>query len=47
MKGKRILISVGITVALAALATDDAKCGFACHTIVKKQDYVFTVYPKR
>jgi hypothetical protein len=25
----------------------DAKCGFACHTIVKKQDYVFTQYPKR
>jgi Cytochrome P460 len=26
---------------------NDAKCGFACHTIVKKQDYVFTQYPKR
>ena len=26
---------------------NDAKCGFACHTVVKKQDYVFTVYPKR
>jgi Cytochrome P460 len=25
----------------------DAKCGFACHTVVKKQDYVFTAYPKR
>jgi hypothetical protein len=25
----------------------DAKCGFACHTIVQKQDYVFTTYPKR
>jgi hypothetical protein len=25
----------------------DAKCGFACHTIVKTQDYVFTEYPKR
>ena len=25
----------------------DAKCGFACHTIVKKQDYVFTEYAKR
>src|SRR5258706_3938711 len=23
------------------------KCGFACHTIVKNQDYVFTEYPKR
>jgi hypothetical protein len=26
---------------------NDAKCGFACHTIVKNQDYVFTVYGKR
>ena len=26
---------------------NDAKCGFACHTIVKKQDYVFTEYAKR
>ena len=26
---------------------NDAKCGFACHTIVKQQDYVFTVYGKR
>jgi hypothetical protein len=26
---------------------NDAKCGFACHTVVKKQDYVFTEYPKR
>ncbi len=25
----------------------DAKCGFACHTIVQKQDYVFTEYAKR
>jgi Cytochrome P460 len=25
----------------------DAKCGFACHTIVKQQDYVFTKYAKR
>jgi hypothetical protein len=25
----------------------DAKCGFACHTIVKANDYVFTAYPKR
>ena len=24
-----------------------AKCGFACHTIVKAKDYVFTAYPKR
>jgi len=26
---------------------DDAKCGFACHTIVKTRDYVFTEYGKR
>ena len=25
----------------------DAKCGFACHTIVQAKDYVFTAYPKR
>jgi hypothetical protein len=26
---------------------NDAKCGLACHTIVKKRDYVFTEYAKR
>jgi hypothetical protein len=26
---------------------NDAKCGFACHTIVKAKDYVFTAHPKR
>jgi len=26
---------------------NDAKCGFACHTIVATKDYVFTAYPKR
>jgi hypothetical protein len=26
---------------------NDAKCGFACHTIVKGRDYVFTDYAKR
>jgi hypothetical protein len=26
---------------------NDAKCGFACHSIVKAKDYVFTAYPKR
>jgi hypothetical protein len=26
---------------------NDAKCGYACHTIVKKQDYVFTAYGTR
>ena len=25
----------------------DAKCGFACHTIVKSRDYVFTQYARR
>jgi hypothetical protein len=25
----------------------DAKCGFACHTIVQKRDYVFTDYAHR
>jgi hypothetical protein len=24
-----------------------ANCGYACHTIVKAKDYVFTAYPKR
>jgi cytochrome P460 len=26
---------------------NDAKCGFACHTIVKNRDYVFTDYARR
>jgi len=26
---------------------NDAKCGFACHTVVKNRDYVFTDYAKR
>ena len=26
---------------------NDARCGFACHTIVKTRDYVFTDYGKR
>ena len=26
---------------------NDAKCGLACHTIVKARDYVFTDYAKR
>jgi hypothetical protein len=26
---------------------NDAKCGFACHTLVKKRDYVFTDYGRR
>jgi hypothetical protein len=24
-----------------------AKCGYACHTLVKAKDYVFTTYGKR
>lgn len=27
--------------------SNDAKCGFACHTIVKSRDYVFTEYGRR
>jgi hypothetical protein len=26
---------------------NDARCGFACHTIVKNRDYVFTECAKR
>jgi hypothetical protein len=26
---------------------NDAKCGFACHTVVKTRDYVFTDYAHR
>jgi hypothetical protein len=26
---------------------NDAKCGFACHTVVAKNDFVFTAYGKR
>jgi len=29
------------------IARFGAKCGFACHTIVKTLDFVFTEYPKR
>ncbi len=30
-----------------AIQGNDAKCGFACHTIVKAKDYIFTAYGKR
>jgi hypothetical protein len=30
-----------------SLQANDAKCGSACHTVVKAKDYVFTAYPKR
>jgi len=26
---------------------NDAKCGFACHTLVETRDYVFTEYGHR
>jgi hypothetical protein len=26
---------------------NDTKCGAACHTVAKKNDYVFTAYGKR
>jgi hypothetical protein len=26
---------------------NDAKCGAACHTVARNQDFVFTAYPKR
>jgi hypothetical protein len=31
-----------VTSADKPLQRNDAKCGFACHTIVKNRDYVFT-----
>jgi hypothetical protein len=31
----------------AALDPSGAECGFACHTTVSSQDYIFTAYPKR
>ena len=35
------------TVADTPPQANDAKCGFACHTIVRTRDYVFTDYGKR
>ena len=29
------------------LQGNDAECGFACHSIVAKKDYVFTEYGRR
>jgi hypothetical protein len=29
------------------LSPSGAQCGYACHTIVAAQDYIFTAYPKR
>ena len=31
----------------AELDPSGAECGFACHTAVASQDYIFTAYPKR
>jgi hypothetical protein len=31
----------------APLSSTGHKCGYACHTIVAKNDYIFTAYPKR
>jgi hypothetical protein len=31
----------------ASLDPSGAECGFACHTTVSAQDYIFTAYPKR
>jgi hypothetical protein len=31
----------------AQLDPNGAQCGYACHTIVASQDYIFTAYPKR
>jgi Cytochrome P460 len=31
----------------ASLDPSGAECGFACHTTVSSQDYIFTAYPKR
>ena len=35
------------TVADSPPQENDAKCGFACHTVVQNRDYVFTDYGKR
>ncbi len=35
------------TMASTPPQANDAKCGFACHTIVKNRDFVFTEYGKR
>jgi hypothetical protein len=29
------------------LSATGHKCGYACHTLVSKNDYIFTAYPKR
>ena len=43
MKRERALMVASVAAVLSAVGD----CGYACHTIVKKNDYVFTAYPKR
>jgi hypothetical protein len=31
----------------APLSSTGHECGYACHTVVAKNDYIFTAYPKR
>ena len=31
----------------SALSSNGSECGYACHTRVSTQDYIFTAYPKR
>jgi hypothetical protein len=35
------------TVSTQLPQANDAKCGVACHTIVKSRDYVFTEYARQ
>lgn len=32
---------------LGTLSSTGHECGYACHTVVAKDDYIFTAYPKR
>ena len=54
LRVKRTIRTDGHTAVLTNAASDtftpegnDAKCGYACHTTVAAQDYIFTAYPKR
>ena len=47
-------VNVPDTLKTVAFIENDTKrfpntheCGFACHTTVSTQDYIFTAYPKR
>lgn len=35
------------TFKLSKLSATSHECGYACHSIVKEHDYIFTAYPKR